>query len=175
MEQPTPANAAQDNASMTAWFDVGPVRDFAGDAQVCTTVAGKPIVIFNVDGELHAIANVCPHAGLPLGDGERRGMIITCPYHGYTYHIKNGRNIDWPHDEPPVKTYPVRVEKETVQVQMQKPKKEDDDTKRGPAPADTPDDEKGRCDPDRKEKDGPHAPDCPEGYPDRPPTTGRPA
>ena len=106
---------------MAKWIDVLAESDLPDGAQRCATAEGKPLVLMNVDGELFAIANVCPHAGLPLGEGERRGHVITCPYHGYTYNIRNGRNIDWPHDEPPVKTYPVHIENGTVQVQLELP------------------------------------------------------
>ncbi|MFA9478369.1 Rieske (2Fe-2S) protein [Phycisphaerales bacterium AB-hyl4] len=170
-QQPSPTT--QHTADDHHWVDLGPTADYPEGEQVCTTAVGKPLVVFNIEGDFHVIANVCPHAGLPLGDGDRRGMVITCPYHGYTYNIKNGRNIDWPHDEPPVKTYPVRIHQEKLQVQMQSPKK-DEDTKRGPAPADTPDDEKDACDPTQKPEGAPQDPDCPDGYPDREAPKGRP-
>ena len=70
----------------------------------------------HVEGTFYVLENRCPHAGQPLGDGERAGLTLTCPYHGYTYHIKTGKNIDFPDDERPVKTFPVRVQAGIVQV-----------------------------------------------------------
>jgi len=103
---------------MTKWIDLGPLRDFPPGSKNCIKVESKPLVICNVDGELFALANVCPHAGLPLGDGEIVGKVITCPYHGYTYHVQTGRNIDFPNEEPPVPTYPVRTVSGRVAVQL---------------------------------------------------------
>ncbi|MEM9415600.1 MAG: Rieske (2Fe-2S) protein [Planctomycetota bacterium] len=82
--------------------------DLPEGGRVCTAVNGRPVVVFNLDGKLHAIANTCPHAGRPLEDGELRGKIITCPYHGYAYNIANGVNIDFPDLEPPVATFAAR-------------------------------------------------------------------
>ena len=62
--------------------------------------------------------NVCPHAGLPLGDGDRRGMTITCPYHAYTYHIANGTDLDDPQHGQPATVYPTRTHDGTVQTQL---------------------------------------------------------
>ena len=106
---------------MADWIDVGPADRFPDGAQVCTKANDQPVVVFNLAGELRAILNICPHAGLPLGEGERRGKVITCPFHGYTYHLDTGKNIDYPDIEPPVRTFPVRVVDSRVQVDIQKP------------------------------------------------------
>lgn len=107
---------------MPSWFTVGPAADFAEGSQRCVRVTNKEVVVFNVAGAFYVIRNICPHAGLPLGDGERRGTVLTCPFHGYAYDIKSGRNVDWPHDEPPVKTYPTRVENGELQIELEEPK-----------------------------------------------------
>ena len=78
---------------MSDWIDLGPAEDYPENAQVCARAQApggpeSPVVVFNIAGDLHCLADVCPHAGLPLGGGERRGMALTCPYHGYTYHIQ---------------------------------------------------------------------------------------
>lgn len=103
---------------MARWIKVGSVGDFPEGKHLCMTADEKPIVVFRIENRFYAIANVCPHAGLPLGQGDRHGFVLTCPFHGYAYDIRNGRNIDWPYDELPVKTYPVRVEGEMVQVAL---------------------------------------------------------
>lgn len=103
---------------MAQWTSVGPASDFAEGQHVCTTAAGKAVVIFNVGGAFYAIRNLCPHAGLPLGEGDRRGHVITCPFHGYAYDIKSGRNVDWPEDEAPVQTFPVRIVDGQVEIEL---------------------------------------------------------
>ena len=100
------------------WIDTIPADDLPEGAHRCAVAAGKPVVVIHAEGELHAIANVCPHAGQPLGEGEMRGRLIVCPFHGYAYDVRTGRNRDFPHDEPPVKTYPVRIADGMIQVQV---------------------------------------------------------
>ena len=106
---------------MANWIDLGPIDDFPDSAPVCKTAGEKAIVIIKQEGAWHALANRCPHAGLPLGEGEVRGGVITCPFHGYTFDIDTGRNIDFPHDEPPAKTYPIRENAGRIEVQIDDP------------------------------------------------------
>lgn len=49
-----------------------------------------PVALANVDGTFHAIGNVCPHAGGPLGDGELDGCEVACPWHGWTFDVTTG-------------------------------------------------------------------------------------
>ncbi len=107
-----------------SWTDLGPADDFPSDKHTCLNTEGadgtrgRALVVLHVDGAWYALENRCPHAGRPLGDGERAGMTLTCPYHGYAYHIKTGKNIDFPDEETPVRTFPIRVEDGRVQVQI---------------------------------------------------------
>ncbi len=100
------------------WTDLGPADNFPNDQQACIDALGVRLVVMNVGGEFYAVENICPHAGRPLGDGERRGMTITCPYHGYTYHIKTGKSIVNPDDEMPVRTFPIRLHRGRVEAQL---------------------------------------------------------
>ncbi len=110
--------------SNDTWTDLGPESDFPADEHSCLNTEGTngtpgtAVVVVNVKGEMYALENRCPHAGRPLGDGACAGMTIICPYHGYTYHIKTGKNIDFPEEETPVRTFPLRVEGGRVQIQL---------------------------------------------------------
>src|SRR5688500_9212255 len=67
------------------------------------------IALFNVDGKFYAISNVCVHQGGPLSKGTLENDIVTCPWHGWKYSIKNGRS---PHEGgDSVSSYPVQVTK----------------------------------------------------------------
>jgi nitrite reductase/ring-hydroxylating ferredoxin subunit/multimeric flavodoxin WrbA len=48
------------------------------------------IVVFNIDGKYYAISNTCIHKGAPLSQGFLEGDIVTCPWHGWKYSVKNG-------------------------------------------------------------------------------------
>ena len=73
------------------------------------------IAVFNVDGELYAIEDVCTHDGGILTGGAIDGDVIVCPRHGARFCIRTGEVLSPPAYED-VTTFPVRVEAGSVQV-----------------------------------------------------------
>ena len=57
---------------------------------IVAEVTGQTLAVFNVDGVFHAIDNTCVHRGGPLGEGELKGAIVTCPWHGWQYDVTTG-------------------------------------------------------------------------------------
>src|SRR2546422_9610176 len=71
-------------------------------------VAGRSIGVFNVDGEYFALRNRCPHQGGALCEGTLWGAlradvpgsfdyfaskeILTCPWHGWEFHVRTGQS-----------------------------------------------------------------------------------
>lgn len=110
---------------MTQWHTVADLDELPPGERVVYTVKlddeHHPVIVFNIDDQLYAVSNLCPHAGLPLDAGDLAGCVLTCPYHGYAYNVRNGANIDMPDFEPPVRTYPVRVEGQAIQVDVTSP------------------------------------------------------
>jgi nitrite reductase/ring-hydroxylating ferredoxin subunit len=87
---------------------VARVADVPVDTRKLVTVAGRPIVIFNIKGEYFAIFNRCPHQGAPLCHGvltghvsaskvgapelSRKGEIIVCGNHGWEFDLRTGQS-----------------------------------------------------------------------------------
>ncbi|MEX2544532.1 MAG: Rieske 2Fe-2S domain-containing protein [Phycisphaeraceae bacterium] len=103
---------------MTNWIDIASADALAPGGRLPATAGGRRIVVFRTDEALFAVADVCPHAGQPLQDGELRGCVLTCAYHGFAYDLRTGRNVDYPHDELPARVYPVRAHDGRLEVQM---------------------------------------------------------
>lgn len=77
-------------------------------------VNGKPVALFNVDGNFHAISNTCRHKGGPLGEGELEGPVVICPWHAWRYDVTTGANERDP--SLPIEKYQVKIEGEDVLV-----------------------------------------------------------
>lgn len=83
-----------------------------GDRRI-VEVEGRSIGVFNLDGEFHAVTNVCPHQRAPLCEGtlsgttradgvkdvewERDGEILVCPWHGWEFDVTSGESVFNPH------------------------------------------------------------------------------
>lgn len=106
-----PADAIPDG--YTAALSVGELHD---GAVVEVIIDGVTVALARVEGAFHAIASVCPHAGGPLGEGSLEGCTLTCPWHGWSYDVRDGSCFV--SDEVSVRTYPVVVVGGTVCVDV---------------------------------------------------------
>ena len=93
-------------------------RTKLGDGDVLgVSVGEEQIALYNLGGEIYATSNVCTHAFALLSDGWLDGEVIECPLHAGRFEIKTGKGLG-----PPIpcdiKTYPVRVVGDDVQVQL---------------------------------------------------------
>ena len=81
-------------------------------------VAGDRIVaLFNVAGEFFALDGICPHLGGPLGKGKLHGCIVTCPWHGWQFDVRDGQfQLHHSIVQP---RFPTRVVDGDVQVEIQ--------------------------------------------------------
>jgi nitrite reductase (NADH) small subunit len=53
-------------------------------------VGGRLVCVANVDGDLLATDNTCPHWGGPLGRGTIQDGMLVCPWHGWTFNLRTG-------------------------------------------------------------------------------------
>ena len=102
---------------MANWIEICNAETLNSGERVCAQAGNESVVAFNLDGELHAIRNVCPHAGLPLNEGDLEGVVLTCPYHGYAFDVTNGENVDFPDDEA-VTRFPIKQEEGKIMVDV---------------------------------------------------------
>ena len=96
-----------------ARYAVCPIEELPPGTRRIATIAGRSIGIFNVNGELFAIRNRCPHQGGPLCLGvttgittgrfvdgeqpalawERDGEILRCPWHAWEFDLRSGQAV----------------------------------------------------------------------------------
>jgi nitrite reductase (NADH) small subunit len=95
---------------------VGKVTDIPQDGCVVVTVNQKDVAVFNVDGQLFAIDDLCMHMGASLSGGHVEDGCVTCPWHYWRFRLSDGT---WA-DSPRVKTgsYPVHVVGDEVQLEL---------------------------------------------------------
>jgi len=71
-------------------------------------VGGNSYAVCNVDGEVHALDGICPHAGGPLGQGALHGDTLVCPWHAWEYNCRTAACLHA--DELKLETFPVKIE-----------------------------------------------------------------
>ncbi|MBI4546382.1 MAG: Rieske 2Fe-2S domain-containing protein [Ignavibacteriae bacterium] len=93
---------------------VGTIHDIPSGQGRHIMAHGKPMALFNIDGNFYAINQICPHMGGPLSEGKLNGNVVTCPWHGWTFCVDTGLP-DHPGGHS-VSAYEVKVEGEDVLV-----------------------------------------------------------
>jgi nitrite reductase (NADH) small subunit len=87
---------------------VGEVSQLPPGSVMPADIGANSYAVCNVDGELHALEGVCPHAGGPLGEGALHGDTLVCPWHAWEFNCRTGANDFDP--DVVVPTFSVKVE-----------------------------------------------------------------
>jgi nitrite reductase/ring-hydroxylating ferredoxin subunit len=56
---------------------------------------GRRIIVVNLDGQFHALDDLCPHLAVPLSRGEIKEGCIVCPGHGSAFNLQTGQAERW--------------------------------------------------------------------------------
>lgn len=100
---------------MSEWVTVARAGELEPGDWRLVDVDDAPIAVFNIEGTLYAIADICTHDGGQLTGGTVEGGEIICPRHGARFCIRTGAALSPPAYEP-TDTFPVRIENGEIQV-----------------------------------------------------------
>ena len=101
---------------MNGFVAVAEVSSLAPGEGRTVEVRGRRIALWNVEGQFHAIDDVCSHRGGPLGAGVLDGGRVYCPLHGWAFDPVTGACFSNP--ARPVACMPTRVENGQVWVEL---------------------------------------------------------
>ena len=87
-------------------YHVMPADQLGDGERVSVDVRGREVTVFNVDGDLVAMLNYCPHQGGPLCEGpvtdrvvatdsfdlavDPDRKVVRCPWHGWSFDPRTG-------------------------------------------------------------------------------------
>ena len=84
---------------MTEFTEVADLAEVPPGERKRVEVNSELITLFNIDGELFAIYDRCPHKKTtPLVRGTLNGLGVKCPNHGFRFDLKTGecdRSAEW--------------------------------------------------------------------------------
>ena len=82
--------------------------DLPPGKMICVDVAGKRILVANVDGVYYATDDTCTHEDASLSSGSLSGELVKCPLHGSRFSLRTGEPIEDPAEES-LRCFPVEV------------------------------------------------------------------
>jgi NAD(P)H-dependent nitrite reductase small subunit len=97
---------------------VANLSDLPNGESLTVEIGGNCLAIFNVNGEIYALDNTCPHRGGPLAEGlvNPANLTVQCPWHGWTFRCDSGISPINPLAK--VQKFDVKVEGGEIQVEV---------------------------------------------------------
>ena len=101
---------------MTIWIRVAPATSIKPGDYASAEIDGAFVAVYNIDGELLAIEDVCTHDGGGLAGGVVEDYQVICPRHGARFCLRTGAALSPPAYEG-VRHYATRVTAGVVEVE----------------------------------------------------------
>jgi nitrite reductase/ring-hydroxylating ferredoxin subunit/uncharacterized membrane protein len=80
---------------------------------------GLDVLLYRMNGRVHAISNRCNHRACPLSDGDFEGTTVTCPCHGSMFRLTDGGVLRGPATGPQP-SYDTREQDGKIEVKLRK-------------------------------------------------------
>lgn len=90
------------------WHEAMPSDDLWIGDLVGLEIAGQRVLLLNVEDEIRAYKDRCPHQESLLSDGDLDGNVLTCATHLWEFDALSGRGVN--PDDSQLTRYPVHIE-----------------------------------------------------------------
>lgn len=97
------------------YIQVAKAEDLPPGKMICVDVAGRRILVANVDGNFYATDDTCTHEDASLSSGSLRGELVKCPLHGSRFNLRTGEPMEDPAEDP-LRCFSVKVRDGAVLV-----------------------------------------------------------
>jgi len=102
---------------MSELHKVGQVSDLGPGKIKATKVGNDYVAVTQVEGQVYAFDDTCPHAACSMAEGELDGKVILCVCHGREYDVTNGKPVNPPFGDP-MKLYTPKIEGDDIFVEL---------------------------------------------------------
>jgi nitrite reductase/ring-hydroxylating ferredoxin subunit/uncharacterized membrane protein len=102
------------------WTDIGTPEDYPEGSMKKAKAGSTAVLVVRLGGALQVIGDTCSHAGGPLDEGTLEGDVVTCPWHGSRFCVRDGSVREGPatFSQP---QFEARVEAGKVEVRQVAP------------------------------------------------------
>lgn len=78
-----------------ARFHLAATADIPTNTMRAFQVGGRRVLVVNLEGNFHALDDLCPHLAIPLNRGDLKEGCVVCPGHGSVFDVKTGQVTRW--------------------------------------------------------------------------------
>ena len=94
---------------------VAQVSEIKPGEMIAVEVDSEQVLLANVDGNIHAVDDICSHAYASLSEGDLNGEEVECPLHGGSFNVTTGTPVNPPVSEP-IRVYRVQIDGDDILV-----------------------------------------------------------
>jgi nitrite reductase/ring-hydroxylating ferredoxin subunit len=100
------------------WQEVANLEELSAAGKKLVGAGNHQVLLVYLEGQVHALENVCTHDGGPLHEGkvDPAKKCVVCPRHGAKFNLETGKPT-FPAVRP-VKVYPTRIEEGQVWLEV---------------------------------------------------------
>ncbi|WP_370279484.1 Rieske (2Fe-2S) protein [Pontibacterium sp.] len=101
---------------MSQWQDLCALDELPpNERKVISTQSGLKLLLVNIDGEILAVEDLCPHDNGQLHEGPIEGTDIICPRHGARFCLRTGEVLAPPATED-IDNFPTRINGDRIEA-----------------------------------------------------------
>lgn len=110
---------------------VGKAKEFEEGTMKKVLVEENEILIAKAGDNYYATGNRCTHLRGDLSQGKLEGTVVTCPWHGSQFDMKNGQVVRWTNwpkllsalaklfkPAKPLRVYKTKIEHGTILIEI---------------------------------------------------------
>ncbi|HEY3302676.1 MAG TPA: Rieske (2Fe-2S) protein [Candidatus Binatia bacterium] len=81
---------------MSGLARICPAAEVPAEGAKLVALDQRELAIIAHGGKYYAVENSCPHKGGPLGLGQVKNGVITCPWHRFRFELESGKSVTNP-------------------------------------------------------------------------------
>jgi len=107
MTEQVNAITLQEEGKDVSYQYLASVDELKKTEQLTRWVEGHDVLLYEYEGQIKALSNICRHFGGPVGYHKARDGVFTCLWHNWKFSCKDGSCLT--HPGLPLRQYPLKV------------------------------------------------------------------
>lgn len=116
MSEKSETIAVQENGKDATFHFLATTGELKKDGQLTRWVEDHDILLYDYEGEIKAVSNICCHFGGPVGYHKAEKGVFTCLWHNWQYSAKDGSCLT--HPGFPLRSYALKIVDENIYVNL---------------------------------------------------------
>lgn len=115
-ETQEPIKVKKEEGKEATYQFLATVEELKKTGQLTRWIDGHDILLYEYEGEIKAISNVCRHFGGPVGFHKCKKGVFTCLWHNWQFSSKDGSCLT--HPGLPLRQYDIKIMDNKIYINL---------------------------------------------------------